>query len=59
MIYEKSDKKYGKLAIKAELLNMEDIIPMMILLVLFSNIENLRTELDLMKDFVDLDTSDM
>lgn len=38
---------------------MEDIIPVMILLVLFSNIENLNTELDIMKDFVNLDVNDM
>ena len=54
MIYEKSNKKYGNLFIKVELVNMEDIIPVMILLVLFSSVDNLRTELDLMKDFVDL-----
>lgn len=59
MIYEKSNKKHGTVLFNVELLNMEDIIPVMILLVLLSNIDDLRTELDLMKNFVDLDLNDM
>jgi hypothetical protein len=50
--YDFSKHKYGTFDIIKELSSMEDIIPVLILVVLLVNVDNLRTELDLMGDFI-------
>ncbi len=50
--YDFSKHKYCTFGIIKELSSMEDIIPVLILVVLLVNVDNLRTELDLMGDFI-------
>jgi hypothetical protein len=44
---------------KLELLSMEDIIPLLILLILISDIDKIKNELDLMVDFIGFDPCDL
>ncbi len=57
--YDFSKHKYGTFVLIGELSSMEDIIPVLILVVLLVNVENLRTELDLMGDFIESDPYEM
>lgn len=42
-----------------ELVNMEDIIPIFILVLLMSDIPNLKAQLDLVIDFIEYDQCDL
>ena len=44
---------------KEELASMEDIIPVLIIVVLFLEVAQLRSELDLMLDFISFEPNEM
>lgn len=44
---------------KIELASMEDIIPVLIIVVLFLEVAQLRSELDIMLDFANFETNEM
>jgi len=57
--YDFSKRKYCKNLPKLELSSMEDIIPVLIMVVLLCNIPNMRSEFDIMNDFVLTDPYEM
>lgn len=59
IIYEESHGKYGNYFVNLELFNMEDIIPILILVLLLSDVKNVKIELDMMVDFIGFDPCDL
>ena len=50
--YEHSNRKYGIEYVDVELASMEDIIPVFIIIVLFSNLPNIKLHLTMMVDYL-------
>ena len=59
IFYEANKKTKCTFFLKAELTNMQDIIPIFILVLLISNIKQLKAEIDLIVDFIEHDQCDL
>lgn len=59
IIFEESKGKKGIEFVKVELLNMEDILPVLILVLLLCGVKDLKNEIGVMVDFVGFDPCDL
>ena len=59
IFYEANKKSKCNQFSNTELVNMEDIIPIFILVLLMSEIPNLKAQLDLVIDFIEYDQCDL
>jgi hypothetical protein len=59
IVYEGTPNSQGTLVFRVELFSMEDIIPLLILIIIISDIDKIKNELDVMVDFIGFDPCDL
>ena len=59
IVYQQTPNKQCIPSYIIELFNMEDIIPMLILILLLTDIDNIKNQIDVMVDFISFDPCDL